>query len=75
MSDHPFYEVAKTFAEAVARGDTCHQKFTCANCGTRQTMAEPNLFYKTGKCEECGHITDIEKAGCNFMLLTKRWSF
>lgn len=31
-------------------------------------MEEPNVLYKTGTCCQCGHLTDIEKQGCNYML-------
>jgi transposase len=67
--DFPFYEVveaAKKFAEA---GVQVHQKFTCAKCGTRQTIDTPNAFHTHGKCEECGHVTDIVASGCNYMLV------
>jgi hypothetical protein len=30
-------------------------------------MDVPNVFYKTGRCEECGHITNIKEDGCNYM--------
>jgi hypothetical protein len=31
-------------------------------------METPNVFHKTGSCDQCGHITDIEKQGCNYLL-------
>lgn len=31
-------------------------------------MEEPNILYKAGTCDKCGHVTDIEKQGCNYML-------
>lgn len=68
-NDYPFYEVVKTVQKLIDKGNAeVYQKFTCANCGLRQTMDVPNTFYKTGKCEECKHITDIEKRGCNYMV-------
>ena len=69
MSDHPFNEIVESASATVANGGTIHQKFTCANCGSRQTMEEPNKLYKTGRCEECGHVTDIEAQGCNFVAM------
>jgi hypothetical protein len=45
------------------------QKFTCAGCGNRLTIEEPNTFYTSGKCDACGHITDIKKDGCNFLVI------
>jgi len=50
-------------------GATAYQQFNCAKCGVKQTMDIPNTFYRTGKCEGCGHVTDIEKDGCNYMLI------
>lgn len=44
------------------------QKFTCAKCGTRQTMIDANRFYTHGMCEECEHVTDISVSGCNYMI-------
>lgn len=44
------------------------QKFTCSNCGERQTMDNPNVFYTHGTCEECGSLTDIQETGCNYLL-------
>jgi hypothetical protein len=31
-------------------------------------MEEPNTFYTTGSCDNCGHVTDIAKNGCNYLL-------
>jgi hypothetical protein len=47
------------------------QKFTCAGCGNRLTIEEPNTFYTSGKCDACGHITDIKKGRLQF--LGHRW--
>lgn len=69
MSDFPFYEVAAGAKEMVDLGNTVYQKFTCGNCGSRQTMDTPNVFFKTGKCQECGYVTDIEAKGCNYLLV------
>lgn len=66
--NHPFLEVAAT-AAALPRGSAFHQKFTCGSCGSRQTMEQPNVMYKTGKCEECGALTDIVAAGCNLLVI------
>lgn len=43
------------------------QQFQCAKCKAKQTMPDPNILYQTGKCEECGHVTNIMKDGCNYM--------
>ena len=42
------------------------QQFNCASCGTKQTMPDPNVLYTSGKCEECGAVTDIKRRGCNY---------
>jgi hypothetical protein len=66
--DHPFEEIAKAIQEHAAHGRMCYQKFTCSGCGRRLSMEEPNVLYKTGHCDGCGAVTDIEKQGCNYML-------
>lgn len=66
-NDYPVEEILKAANELIRQGVTVHQKFTCDKCGSRQTMDEPNTFYASGKCEECGHITDIKKKGCNYL--------
>jgi len=58
-------EIAKEAQRAIAQGGITFQKFTCKKCGKRQTMDVPNTFYREGQCEECGHITNLEKA-CGF---------
>jgi hypothetical protein len=68
--DGPILEVAAAAEEMIARGATTWQKFTCAHCGSRQTMAEPNTFYLQGDCEECGKRTDIDQCGY-LMVMTK----
>lgn len=70
-NNYPFYEVLEGANAEIAKGHTIHQKFTCAKCGERQTMETPNVFFKTGKCEECSHITDIEADGCNYLVHIK----
>lgn len=67
--DRPFDEsmlAAKAFFE---EGHTVFQRFTCRGCGARQTMDEPNRFFVTGDCYECGTVTDLVKAGCGYALL------
>jgi predicted RNA-binding Zn-ribbon protein involved in translation (DUF1610 family) len=68
--NHPFHEVCRTADERIKEGHTVFQKFTCAQCGERQTMPDANKFYTLGICEECGHTTDIVRDGCNYMLIT-----
>lgn len=66
-----FYECAKGANEQILNGNTIHQKFWCSGCGEAQHMEKANAFYTQGKCEECGHITDIIKDGCNYLLIIK----
>lgn len=69
-NDYPIEECAAT-VEAKARefpGQiTIYQKWTCQHCGARITMNEPNKFFRSGHCEDCGNHTLIAK--CNYMLL------
>lgn len=71
MKLYPFDEVAKNAENHMKLGATVHQQFNCAKCGAKQTMGEKNMFFTHGKCEECGHVTDIKKNGCNFMMSFK----
>jgi predicted RNA-binding Zn-ribbon protein involved in translation (DUF1610 family) len=68
MKLHPFYEVVANAENYMSHGAVIYQQFNCAKCGTKQTMEDPNVFRKLGRCEECGFTTDIEKNGCNFMM-------
>jgi hypothetical protein len=67
-TDRPFNECVKLAIPFIKRGATIYQKFTCQHCGARQTMTEPNKFFISGRCEECGGMTDIEARGCDFMM-------
>lgn len=67
MSDFPIEDCLKTASVLIAAGQEVYQKFTCENCGSRQTMETPNKFFTSGVCEECGHETAIEK--CNYIAL------
>jgi hypothetical protein len=68
--DHPYLEVKETVDQILASTPNAavYFKFTCEKCLTRQTFDVPNVLYLTGRCEECNHVTDIKKRGCNFML-------
>jgi ribosomal protein S27E len=46
-----------------------HQKWSCRHCGSRQTMAEPNTFFRSGQCEDCGNVTIIDK--CNYLAVVQ----
>jgi len=67
FQDYPIEEILEAFKEMVPEGDILYQKWTCGDCGSRQTMEQPNLVFAHGKCEGCGFITEIKK--CNFLLI------
>lgn len=67
--DYPLQECADQARELIERGALVFQKFTCSKCGARQMIEEPNVFYTTASCEECGAMTDIQKDGCNYLVL------
>ncbi len=69
MADYPFDDVCKTAEELIGQGREVYQKWTCSNCGSRQTMPDANTMYTKGICEECDSLTDIKKQGCNYMVL------
>lgn len=66
-NDYPLLEVLRKADEQIKRGGKVHQKWTCRHCGSRQTMEEANTFFTSGRCEECGQITIIQK--CNYLLI------
>jgi hypothetical protein len=69
MKLHPFDEVIAAAHLLIQKGHTVLQQFNCAQCGRKQTMETPNVFYHTGQCEECKHITNIAANGCNYMVV------
>lgn len=70
--DFPFFEVVAEADRRIAMGATIYQKFTCAGCGARLTIETPNVFHRTGSCDGCNVITNIEQRGCNYMLVMGR---
>ena len=71
MKLHPFEEVCREAKKWADGGHNAYQQFNCAKCGAKQTMDVANHFYRLGTCEECGHTTNIEANGCNYMLHAK----
>lgn len=71
--DYPFDEVvaAVTRLRRDRPEAECYQKFTCAGCGNRLTIDEPYRFYTQGTCDKCDAVTDIEKQGCNYLIVMK----
>lgn len=70
MKNFPFNEVVKTVPTLIADGMDVYQEFTCDGCGIQQTMSQANTFYAEGKCEKCGHVTDIRARGCSYQIKT-----
>jgi len=68
-NDYPLWECQRVAERKMREGWRVHQKFTCENCGSRQTMADHNVFYAQGRCEECNHVTDLRLRGCNYVLI------
>lgn len=67
MSDKPLAELLLMMDGLIEHHGEDHvkvyQKFTCSGCGARQTMDVPNTIFLTGKCEECGDVTDCQERG------------
>jgi hypothetical protein len=68
MNDYPFDEVAAAAEKLANAGHKIHQKFTCAGCGQRLTIEEPNVFYTEGTCDQCPAVTNIREQGCNYLI-------
>lgn len=50
------------------------QKWTCRQCKRRLCSDIPNQFSTSGRCEYCGHVTNIKKWGCNYLVMAKNTS-
>jgi predicted RNA-binding Zn-ribbon protein involved in translation (DUF1610 family) len=58
----------KEISQLIMKGATVWIKFTCHNCGSRQTGDIPNRFYAKGyTCEECKKVTFPDKIGWSMM--------
>lgn len=68
MKLYPIEECQEKAEQYIAKGAKAYQQFLCTHCGAKQTMETPNMWYATGKCEECNQITDIMHDGCNWLL-------
>ena len=69
--DYPFTEVCLAVEDLANIGCLCFQKWTCGGCGQRISSSNPNFFTMSGRCEDCGHITNIVKAGCNYAVIAE----
>jgi hypothetical protein len=70
-NNFPLKEVRKAVVKQLKQHPNYkfYQKFTCAGCGERLGIDEPNKFYTKGNCDNCSTITDIKKDGCNYMVV------
>jgi hypothetical protein len=68
-NDYPIASCMETVKPFLEAGCHFNQKFSCAHCGSRQTMAQHDQFFASGQCEECGHVTDLKHRGCNYLLV------
>ena len=66
MKLHPFDACVKRAEELMQRGATIYQQFNCAQCGAKQTMGTPNVFFEKGACDQCQAVTNIRANGCNY---------
>jgi hypothetical protein len=71
MTDHPFDECVVAAVQLCEEGSDVYQKYTCAHCGSRLSMEEPNKFWDYGSCDKCEpeKVTDIRKHGMNYMIV------
>jgi len=68
MEDKTYEELEDQLLDILLSGNTFWGKFTCANCGSRQTFEVPNLLFTSGQCEECGGVTKLSKWGITVLL-------
>ena len=74
--DFPWDECWAACERIIADGSDIYQKWTCEKCGERVMANQKNTWTEHGHHEEkldgspCGHITDIRKRGCNYMVIT-----
>lgn len=70
--NYPFGEVVEDARKHVGMGNWVFQKFSCQKCANRLTMDVANKFHTHGTCDKCGATTDIEKDGCNYLIMAGR---
>ena len=67
--DYPLDVIAKSCDLVIKRGGFILQKWTCEGCNRRITGNNVNVMVEQGHCQDCNHVTDLRRRGCNFMLL------
>jgi hypothetical protein len=67
-NDYPLLKCEAALQPLVATGKVdFHQKWTCKHCRSRQTMADKNILYTSGICEQCGKESAI--TNCNYLVI------
>jgi hypothetical protein len=68
MNLYPIKQCIRRANTLLPLGAIIHQQFNCGACGTKQTMETPDVFFKSGTCEICHAVTNIEATGCNYLV-------
>jgi hypothetical protein len=63
--DLPRDELAKLAQETLNKypNSRVHFSFTCAHCGERVLLSDPNTLWQQGECCYCRKLTTIDKGG------------
>jgi hypothetical protein len=73
--DHPYEKVAedayqqRIVADALGIPIIVYFKWTCEKCRTRNTFDVPNKLFMEGICGDCGHVTNIRRRGCGYLII------
>lgn len=69
VKDYPLDTIRQSMQDWLDKGAVTFFKWTCAGCGDRVTANEPNTVLTQALHEDCGHTTDCEKQGGNFLFI------
>jgi hypothetical protein len=68
-SDPHYTKILDDMGTLIKGGTKVYVKFTCHNCGARQTIDEANKFFAHGNgCEECGKTSYPTRFGLMMMM-------
>jgi hypothetical protein len=68
--DFPLAEIGEACQRVIAGGGFILQKWTCEKCRRRLMASNVNVLVHRGHCEHCNHVTDLDRYGCNFAMIT-----
>lgn len=68
MKTYPFHDVVEALLARRLEGWHYCLQFNCAKCKAKQTIDQLDTMFELGRCEECGHVTNLKVAGLNYML-------